>query len=261
VGKILFARRRHNNSDRLIVGFWLVMLQLLVKKRTRELAGRNEMLRLAQEGLEERVAQRTIELTNINAALHKEINERRQAEEELRRARRAVVLTLKSRNSWDGLQMRTERLWKISFVERIYGTGRARGEGLGWSKALHPDDLEHTAQVWRNALATRITMRRNTEYADMTVLPALPGPWRSRLEDDGTIREWVGTCIDITERKRTEEALKQQTKELQRLAGTLEQRVRDRTEELEKANEGLRRLSSKLLLPRRGEKKDCRRNS
>jgi len=38
----------------LIAGFWLVMLQLLVKKRTRQLSESNEMLHLAQEGLEER---------------------------------------------------------------------------------------------------------------------------------------------------------------------------------------------------------------
>jgi signal transduction histidine kinase len=75
------------------------------------------------------------------------------------------------------------------------------------------------------------------------------------LKDDGAIREWVGTCIDITERKRTEEALEQYTKELQQLAETLEQRVRERTEELEKANEGLRQLSSKLLSAQEEERK------
>jgi signal transduction histidine kinase/ABC-type amino acid transport substrate-binding protein len=67
----------------LIVGFWLVTLQLLVKKRTRQLSESNEMLRLAQEGLEERVAQRTVELANANVALQSEINERKRAEEAL----------------------------------------------------------------------------------------------------------------------------------------------------------------------------------
>lgn len=67
----------------LITGFWLVMLQLLVKKRTRQLSESNEMLHLAQEGLEEKVTQRTVELANANVALQSEIAERKLAEEEL----------------------------------------------------------------------------------------------------------------------------------------------------------------------------------
>jgi signal transduction histidine kinase len=67
------------------VGVWLVMLQFLVKKRTRELAERNEMLRQAREGLEERVAQRTAELARANVALQNEIKERKEAGEEIKR--------------------------------------------------------------------------------------------------------------------------------------------------------------------------------
>lgn len=69
----------------LAVGAWVVMLQFLVKKRTRELDERNEMLRQAREGLEERVAQRTEELARANVALQNEIKERKQAGEEIRR--------------------------------------------------------------------------------------------------------------------------------------------------------------------------------
>jgi signal transduction histidine kinase/ABC-type amino acid transport substrate-binding protein len=61
----------------LIVGVWVVLLQLLVKKRTRE-------LRQAQEGLEERVARRTAELAQANMALQSEVAERIQAEEALK---------------------------------------------------------------------------------------------------------------------------------------------------------------------------------
>ena len=68
----------------LIAGFWLVMLQLLVKKRTRQLSASNEMLRLAREGLEEKVEQRTIELAQANMALQTDITERKRAEEALR---------------------------------------------------------------------------------------------------------------------------------------------------------------------------------
>jgi PAS domain S-box-containing protein len=241
----------------LIVGFWLVMLQLLVKKRTRELAERNEMLRLAQEGLEERVAERTTQLTNANAALHSEINERKQAEEELRKseARHRSYIEVTEQLGWT-TDANGEVVEDIPSWRGFTGQGEKEVKGWGWSKALHPDDLEHTARVWRNAVATRNSYE--TEYR----IRRQDGSYRHFLargvpvfKDNGDIREWVGTCIDITERKRTEEALKQYTKELQRLTETLEQRVRERTEELEKANEGLRRLSSKLLSAQEEERK------
>jgi light-regulated signal transduction histidine kinase (bacteriophytochrome) len=52
------------------------------------------------------------------------------------------------------------------------------------------------------------------------------------LERDGTIREWVGTCADITERVQAEE-------EVRNLNGQLEKRVVERTAELELANREL----------------------
>ena len=129
-------------------------------------------------------------------------------------------------------------------------TGQSEEEvkGWGWSKALHPDDLEQTAGVWRNAVTTR--KNYEVEYR----IRRYDGAYRHFLargvpvfKDDGSIQEWVGTCIDITERKKVEEALRQHSLELQQLNETLEQRVRERTGELEKANEELRHLSSKLL--------------
>jgi PAS domain S-box-containing protein len=61
--------------------------------------------------------------------------------------------------------------------------------------------------------------------------------------------------MDISERKRAEEALQQRTLELQRLTETLEQRVQARTEELEKANKTLQELSSRLLTAQEEERK------
>ena len=104
----------------LIVGIWLVMLQLLVKKRTHELAESNEMLRLAQEGLEERVVQRTAELAHANAALQAEITERKQAEESLRQ--RTLELQQLTRTLEQRVRERTGELEEANQVSRDLST-------------------------------------------------------------------------------------------------------------------------------------------
>jgi PAS domain S-box-containing protein len=79
-------------------------------------------------------------------------------------------------------------------------------KGWRWSKALHPDDLEHTARIWKDAI------RRRSKYEVEYRLRRHDGVYRyfmargvPVLKEDGSIREWVGTCIDITERKRAEQ--------------------------------------------------------
>ena len=92
------------------------------------------------------------------------------------------------------------------------------------------------------------------------------------IHTDGTIR-WIGHVCkrvfdeegrllgirssnrDITVRKRAEEVLEVRTMDLQHLNETLEQRVHQRTVELEKANEALRYLSSRLLSAHEEERK------
>ncbi len=86
-------------------------------------------------------------------------------------------------------------------------TGQSTEEikGWGWLSALHPEDVERTAAIWQQAVATRSLYA--TEYRvrrhdgvylhfDVRGVPV--------LEQDGSIREWVGACTDITERKLSE---------------------------------------------------------
>jgi PAS domain S-box-containing protein len=81
-------------------------------------------------------------------------------------------------------------------------------KGWGWSKALHPDDLERTTRIWKEATAVKsryeaeFRLRRHDGVYRYFMARSVPV-----FNEDGSIREWVGTLIDITERKRSEEAL------------------------------------------------------
>jgi PAS domain S-box-containing protein len=90
------------------------------------------------------------------------------------------------------------------------GQSYEEAKGWGWMKAIHPDDLEHAEQAWEKAVAEKSSyeveyrMRRYDGVYRYFMARGVPV-----LEKDGKIREWVGTCIDITERKKTEQTLKE----------------------------------------------------
>lgn len=86
----------------------------------------------------------------------------------------------------------------------------------GWAAVLHPDDQERTQALWQNAMA--IGESYEIEYRFRR---AQDGQYRWHLASIGPIRDargqiinWVGTAIDIEDRKQTEEMLQQQTEQL-----------------------------------------------
>jgi PAS domain S-box-containing protein len=83
--------------------------------------------------------------------------------------------------------------------------------GWGWLNAIHPDDRERTASIWTKAVETRglyeteyRIRRADGQYRHFAIrgVPVLTG--------DGSIREWVGICTDIHERKQIEDELRKQ---------------------------------------------------
>ncbi|MEH2423554.1 MAG: PAS domain S-box protein [Nostoc sp.] len=86
-------------------------------------------------------------------------------------------------------------------------TGQSPEEykGWGWVNALHPEDRSSMAAIWKQAFPTRSVavaeyrvLRHDDEYRYMNIrgVPI--------LDETGEIREWVGMCVDITERKQAE---------------------------------------------------------
>jgi len=102
-----------------------------------------------------------------------------------------------------------------------------------WLNGVHPDDREFTLQQWKRAIDSKSVyeVENRVQMAD--------GSYRhfySRgvpvFNEDGSVREWVGMSIDISDRKRAEE-------DLHRLNETLERRVAERTVELQSVNQEL----------------------
>lgn len=91
-------------------------------------------------------------------------------------------------------------------------TGQTDAEvlGDGWSKAVHPEDVERARMAWATALATR------TPYEAEYRIRRYDGAYRyfaargvPVLGEDHSIREWIRTCSDITEQKDLETGLRE----------------------------------------------------
>lgn len=117
-------------------------------------------------------------------------------------------------------------------------TGQTREEyqGYGWSKAVHPDDIEPSIIAWRKAVDSRSIfifehrVRRHDGVWRTFSIRAIPV-----LDEAGNIDEWVGVHTDITEQREAEQRLRDHAHELER-------QVRHR----ERAEEQLRALNETL---------------
>jgi len=117
--------------------------------------------------------------------------------------------------------------------------------GWGWQPVLHPDDLEECLKRWSRAVETGESYE--TEYRFKR---ASDGAYRwhlgratPALDEDGRITKWYGACTDIEEQKRTEQALQDNQRQVQKLNAELELRVIERTAELAAANKELEAFS------------------
>ncbi len=167
-------------------------------------------------------------------AIGNDVTELKRAEDRLQHneARYRSTIELTEQLAWT-TNAEGEVVEDLPSWRRFTGQSEEEIKGWGWSQALHPDDLDHTVRVWTRSLAEK--GKYEVEYR----LRRYDGVYRHflargvpMLDDDGRIREWVGTCIDITERKEIEELLKRSRDEL-------EARVHERTVELERSNREL----------------------
>lgn len=120
-------------------------------------------------------------------------------------------------------------------------------QGYGWSSVVHPDDAQPTIDAWSVALQTQTPfvfehrVRVRSGRWELFAIRAVPV-----LNDDGTIREWVGVHTNITESRAAERALEASEQRYRSLSEHLDQQVGERTQELRMLIEDLERSNQNL---------------
>jgi PAS domain S-box-containing protein len=90
------------------------------------------------------------------------------------------------------------------------GQSLEQAKGYGWIDAIHPDERADALREWKDAVAAQRAV--NAEYRVCTV----GGAWRwtnlraaPLFGPDGAVRKWVAMGIDIDERHRAQQALRE----------------------------------------------------
>lgn len=147
----------------------------------------------------------------------------------------------------------TESDGSCSFLSRVWyeftGQTEAEALGSGWLKAIHPDDREHSGRIFLDANRTHepFALDYRLRRADGEYRWCID-TGRPRFDSLGTFLGYVGSVMDITERKLAEE-------EFYRLNDELEVRVRERTQALQASQERLRALATELNRTEQRERK------
>ena len=168
-----------------------------------------------------------------------DIDERREAEnrlhnseEQLRLATEAAEIGL-----WD-LDTETDTLFWPPRVKAMFGISPdAPCSMADYYAGLHPDDLEQTSAAFAAALDPDKRALYDVEYRTIGkedgVTRWVAAKGRAVFDEAGRCRRVIGTAIDITSRKQTEQMLKD-------MNSTLEQRVSEEVARRDQAEEALR---------------------
>jgi len=200
-------------------------------KRARKMGSRKEIFARRRDGTEfpaeASISKLEVAGEIIFTAILRDVTASRQAEEFVRL----------SEERYRSLAMATAQLvWTmdgqgkpITVIDWMAYTGQSFEEATdNWESAIHPDDRPITAQAWMRAVETK------TLYEVEHRLRAADGSYRHFwvrgvpvLAEDGSIREWVGTHTDISDRVLVLEALKQSEGQYRSQAAQLEKAVRE----------------------------------
>ncbi|MFS8117734.1 MAG: PAS domain S-box protein, partial [Microcoleus sp.] len=200
-------------------------------KQARKMGNRKEIFGRRRDGTEfpaeASISKLEVAGEIIFTAILRDVTANREAEE----------LVRLSEERYRSLAMATAQLvWMtdaqgkpIAPIDWMAYTGQSLQEATdNWVSAIHPDDRPITGQAWMRAVEAK------SLYEVEHRLRAADGSYRHFwvrgvpvLAADGSIREWVGTHTDISDRVEVLEALKQSERQYRSQAAELEKAVHE----------------------------------
>jgi PAS domain S-box-containing protein len=191
----------------------------LLQQAQRELNDRQQAqqaLRQVHDELENRVKERTIQLSQVNSHLRQEVKERQQANIALREseARFRTMADTAPVLIWMAGTDKNCNYFNRSWLEF---TGKTLEQEIdnGWVKGVHPEDRERCMNIYLTAFDAResFTMEYRLKRFDDEYRWILDSGM-PRFNEDGSFAGYIGSCIDISDvynelrlRKQAEENL------------------------------------------------------
>jgi PAS domain S-box-containing protein len=196
----LLVHAAHDESGK-VEFYYSFLTDITERKRV------DESLRRSRDELEQRVQERTKDLSAANEILAAQVEERRRAEIALQESEAAFRTLAESvpQLVWicnpDGLNVYFNQRW----VEYT-GLTVEESYGRGWNTPFHPDDKQAAWQAWNHAVESGETYRVESRLrrADGSYHWFLMRGVPSR-DAAGRIVKWFGTCTDIDDLKRVEQ--------------------------------------------------------
>jgi PAS domain S-box-containing protein len=160
------------------------------------------------------------EQVQARAALQKAFDEIEKSEAKLRQVIETIPALAWSARP-DGPAEFFNRPW-LEYAGLSYDQAR----DVGWVKAVHPDDLNRLMEYWRSILVSgkpgEIEARLRRFDGEYRWFLFQANPLRDK---SGTVVKWYGTNVDIEDRKRAEQKLRESEENLRTLTDAIRQSI------------------------------------